>query len=385
MRPRGLNARKISTASHYPDLTDLGHDEAMADYLDEPRYEHNPRGAALVIWMDLGARSSPGDLWRTQALVANLVDAITQAGALQSLARESELGYFLRHREERAYLRNDLLEQAVEEYRPKVAAAGYSNPWWEILEGDPARFIGIGAVAGGIAMSTLAWVDKFLDVLKKARLHNADVNSARASLNRTMLEDELFSEMARQALAVTRSGGDPSRFVRGDTYAQLVGSAPVAGEDVASFARGDAVAGAREEAMPVVSGEGSPVGPGDTRRPRYTHRPSVSGLSDADALRALTSNEIMEACERLIEHRGQDFRSELLSRDEADARLPVAGNLQRALSSFALGDISSGDFGRQVQADVGVADEGQASGSPSTQVPGALERSESGDGQEFEA
>lgn len=232
-------------------------------------------GSALVVWWDLGPDAPPEQLRFAQEVIGEIVESVSQIVDVRS-GRVPERSY-LTYRMDRVYLKLGSSRYG-RQIQPTVAAEGYANPWWEMLQAG-------GAVGGGLILgrSILATIDKVLDVALKARLHQDTFRTERAGLRAEMRKSDALSEVYDQA---------------------------------------------------------DKVSPPPEAHSRY--RPSVPGhLPPDEALLALTCHRMTSAIEDLMLRLDGSggFHTELLTVLKTAERLPVAVALQREMALLALGEI----------------------------------------------
>jgi hypothetical protein len=251
--------------------------------------ERNPE--ALILWWDLGSGASPAVVGGAQELISELVSA---ASLLVAIQRETIRypGTLLLQRDGRFYLR---LAEAERRTRitPFVVAAGYSNPWWEVLQDLPPAVEVAGAAGAGTAV--VAFVDRLIDLAKKAILFRFDLSATRHALRSAIEEDEELAVL-RAADEVDGRGVDREQRWRAD--------------------------------------------------PSRAPRPSVSVDEADDPLVALAADRVLDAVAQLTRalNEESDFGSELLGAQDALQRLQVIRETQASLLELARGDIETSEF-----------------------------------------
>jgi len=300
---------------------------------------------ALVVWWDLGAGSSAGDLSRAQQLVTDVIDAA--ALAVWCEQQHNPDGVLRQHRG-RYYLRDRTpwlgVLPARTDIRPNVAAAGYTNPWFEVLrEGANA----LEAYAGvGLAALVLAKVDSLLSAVKELATLRGRILAENSTLRAQGLEANVASERALRELDSLRD------YVE---RAEAVNTSIVASE-------ADRTDSAQGELAVLISDDDEPLERDavESWRPRHPSRPSVSDAMGAEeATLALVSDRVVVSVARLLEAVGAGegtLETEFLEAREALERLALVATVQRQLSKYALGDLTVEEF----RAAVGASPDAQA-------------------------
>lgn len=285
----------------------MAHNHRVTETMyDEDKYSAD----TLALWWDLGPRTSPARLEEAQKCIADFMDAAGYLLAVRKLDEHRGARQHLWRDGDRVYL-NKRRERRLEDLRPRttVAASGYSNPWWQLLQDASAVVAGTTATASSVlvlAMTTMK-------VVKKARLFSADVSASRNKLLVEAAKDELTLQTIREARLVVpprsrlRELDDETRQLLAEAY----------GPALVDADRDDAV------------------------DPRRRTRPSASADVPAhEALVALAADDFFEKALKVklaIESGGGDFEAELIDAVDAAKRLPVVVQLQRQVSEFALG------------------------------------------------
>lgn len=101
-----------------------------------------PDHPALVIWCDLGPVSTPRDLAAIQSAITDLTENVL---LIELLDRELiSPGQLIRRRTSRFYLKRSPTFRSPLPV-PRVLAAGYVNPWWQVIDVDLADVAWLGA------------------------------------------------------------------------------------------------------------------------------------------------------------------------------------------------------------------------------------------------
>lgn len=246
---------------------------------------------ALIIWWDLGPGASTAYVSEANELIRDLVSAATLFLTVQG-DNIRYPGTLLLQRDGRFYLRRDEAARQTGA-TPSVVAAGYSNPWWEVLQDLPPA-VEVAAAAGA-GTAVVAFVDKLIDLAKKVVLFRFDVSATRHALRAAVEEDPELGFL-RAADRVDGRGVDRYQLWRADA----------------------------------------------SRAPR----PSVSVEQAEDPLVALAADRVLDTVAQLARalNDGADFGSELLGAQDALQRLEVIRETQMSLLELARGDIATSEF-----------------------------------------
>jgi|SRR6478752_2388075 len=278
-------------------VNDPIHSASNVDLADAENLDH------LLIWWDLGPRTTPAALEQAQTVVGELVSAATFVFAIESPDSPFYLSDVLLYRGNRIYLRHGpatYVARLQEERTPTVLASGYSNPWWEVLQDVPLAWQVAGGAAGavGLASGVVAFIDKCLDVVKKAALHGDQIRH-----DRLVLRAEA-AKLKGRGLAVL-DASEAVGTIRGNH-----------GDDFRTATRGQV-------------------------------QPSVpDDIDPSDAVVALASDRLLEAMAALSRALRDDtaFDSQLINVTDAAERLDLIQRTQRDMLSLARGDIDTEQF-----------------------------------------
>lgn len=259
--------------------------------------EFGSPGQALLVRWDIGQNSRPSELLAAQTMVADVLGTVR---LLVSVQREPPRypGGVLLDRNGRQYLRrrSPYLRTIPP---PVIAASGFSNPWWEILQ----ESVAVQAAAGaGMSLTFLTVAHRILDAVKRVALFSDEVAHDRRDLqaNAADAHPELVALIEADAVDVTG------------------GTAPRVGLD---------------------------------RRQPGLRQPSVPADMPAhDAIIALAADRALDAMSALTDaiRRGGEFDTELLDATEAAQRIPIARQTQLALYEYARGAIELGELQARV-------------------------------------
>lgn len=151
--------------------------------------EPEPDHPALVIWCDLGPMSTPRDLAAIQSAITDLTENVLLIELLdRELISPDQL---IKRRTGRFYLNRSPTFRSPLPV-PRVLAAGYVNPWWQVIDVDLADVVWLGlASLPGIALATLKACKGTLDVLSGIRNAPQQHHNSRLELGNEQLRLEL--------------------------------------------------------------------------------------------------------------------------------------------------------------------------------------------------
>lgn len=245
----------------------------------------------LMLWCDVGANAHVGEL----AAIAERVAALVEYSALlaaweRGLIRQP----IIRKRLDRKYLVTH--PQPIEAgLTPRVVAAGYGNPWWEVLDSYP----GVVATGTAAAAAALALVQQAISLMGELR-------NARSRWRTERLKNEADGLRAEIEIAELRR-----RLQQSEPILEAADAVSTRGHD-------HSIRSPEGDVMPEpTTPKAAPALEAQWARPGL-RRPSVSAkLPDADAEQALIGHEYMRAVHDLAVMRAQ-FAAQPLTHQEAE-------------------------------------------------------------------